>query len=255
MGRIPPPPFELVLVSDSVALARLTAGRAPGWGAGVAFPSAHAVVLRTDLPDLDRTLGHELGHLMLRTQTRTTLPLWFDEGYAAWANGELGRLEVLQLNLAVAEGQLPSFRELNVMLRGSASSAGLGYALAASAVAQLGRLAPPAGIDRLFEHLRGGEDFETSLTAATGLDLDDYEEAWQHALRRRYNLVTWLAAGGLWTVVALSLAFLHWYRRRRDRPRRAALDTGWVIDIDSLPHDEDNDTPRRPPVDQQAPRD
>src|SRR6266850_1706948 len=71
LGRRIPPPFTLILAADSAELARATRGRAPGWGAGVAFPAARTILLRADLPDLQQTLRHELAHLLLRTSIRS----------------------------------------------------------------------------------------------------------------------------------------------------------------------------------------
>jgi Peptidase MA superfamily len=229
IGRRTPPPFTLVVTADSAGLARVTRGRAPGWGAGVAFPGARTIILRADLPDLAQTLRHELAHLALRTAVRVRVPLWFDEGYAAWATGELGRAQSLELNLAVAAGRIPSLTELDGMLRGSASTADLAYALAASAVAEVSLRQPPGAMDRLIARLSAGEDFDAALTDATGLSPDRFEEAWQRSLRQRYSLMTWLAAGGMWALIAFSLGGLAWYRREQDRPRRAALDQGWVV--------------------------
>ena len=53
--------------------------------------------------------------------------------------------------------------------------------------------------------------------------------AWRLSIKRRYSLLTWLVAGGMWGLIAFSLAGLLWYRRRGDIPRRAALDEGWVV--------------------------
>jgi hypothetical protein len=248
LGRRTPPPFLLVLAADSAELARITMGHAPAWGAGVALPGARAILLRADLPDIRQTLRHELGHLVLRDAVRTRLPLWFDEGYASWGAGELGRLDVLSLNLAVASGKVPDFRELDGMLRGSATSAELAYALAASALEELARRPPPGGLAPLLTRLEAGEEFEPSLEAATGLTVTDFEEVWQQHLRRRYGLFTWLVAGGMWVVLAFSLAGLLWYRRRADRPRRAALDQGW-----ELPPPDDAGPPPVP-VDPATPR-
>lgn len=253
LGRRTPPPFVLVLVSDSQSLARVTRGRAPGWGAGVAFPAARTIILRADLPDIDQTLRHELAHLVLRTTVRGRLPLWFDEGYAAWGSGEFTRLASLELNLAVASGKLPTLEELNRMLRGSAVSADLAYALAASAVLEIVHRPPPGGLAPLLERLERGEDFETALTEATGLSLDRFEETWQLSLRRRYSLLTWLVAGGMWSLVALSLGGLLWYRRRRDVPRRAALDQGWIVEPDPIIPDSEAPAAEGPPVDREAP--
>jgi hypothetical protein len=203
-------------------------------------------MLRADLPDLSQTLRHELAHLVLREAVKVRVPLWFDEGYASWAAGELGRMESLELNLAVASGRLPSFESLDGMLRGSASSADLAYTLAASAVAELDRRAPAGVITRLIGHLAAGERFDEALVRSTGLTVDRYEESWQQALRRRYNLVTWLAAGGIWLVLAFGVIGLAWRRERREAPRRAALNTGWVVAADGEQPLDENLSPTVP---------
>jgi Peptidase MA superfamily len=237
LGRVSPPPFTLVLVDDSAALARVSRDRAPGWGAGVTFPLARTIILRADLPDIRQTLRHELGHLVLRSRVHGRLPLWFDEGYASWASGELGRMQSLELNLAVAAGRLPSLAELEGMLRGSASAADLAYALAASAVAEIADRPPPGGLAPMLARLEAGEPFDSALVASTGLSPDRFEHEWQQSMRHRYSLLTWLVAGGMWTLIAFSMGGLLWYRRRRDEPRRAALDNGWEIPSEASPAD------------------
>lgn len=238
IGRRAPPPFLLVLAEDSAALARLTRGRAPGWGAGVALPAVRTILLRADLPDLEQTLRHEVGHLILRTAVHTRLPLWFDEGYAAWASGEVERSLALELNLAVASGRIPDLDQLDGMLRGSARTADLAYALAASAVEEIARRQPPGGLERLINRLGAGESFPQALEAATGLTPDRFEVAWRRSLRRRFSLLTWLVAGGMWTLIGFSLAGLVWYRRERDRARRLALDIGWELGAETTPSGE-----------------
>ncbi len=254
LGRRRPPPFTLMLADDSLAMARLTRGRAPGWGAGVAFPGARAVILRADLPDLEQTLRHELGHLVLRDVVRGRLPLWFEEGYAVYGAGEFGRSDALALNLAVAAGRVPSLQELDAMLRGSATSADLAYALAASALEEIARRPAPGGLGPLLERLGAGEDFDAALLGATGLTEDRFEEAWRLGLRRRYNLITWVVTGGMWAILALSLGLLAWERRRRDRPRREALNVGWELPPEPPAADGDGTGTPPVPVDQRPPR-
>jgi hypothetical protein len=119
------------------------------------------------------------------------------------------------------------------MLRGTAPAADLGYGLAASAVADIARRPKPGGLAPLLARLSAGEEFDSALEAATGLSPDRFEESWQQGLRRRYSVLTWLVAGGMWAVIAMGLGGLLWYRRRRDRPRRAALDQGWVVQTET----------------------
>jgi hypothetical protein len=226
------PPFRLIVVADAQALARISRGRAPSWGAGIALPDPHIIIIRADLGELDRTLRHELAHLALHDAVKVRVPLWFDEGYAAWAAGEWDRLETLKLNLAVASGSRPELRELDGFLRGSANTADAAYALAVSAVLELARRNPSGTIEPLMTHLVSGEDFDSAVLETTGLTQSRFESEWQRSLRTRYGLITWLLAGGFWALVAFVLGGVLWARRRADRPRRAALDEGWVVPED-----------------------
>lgn len=208
----------------------LTSGRAPAWGAAIAEPGARTILLRADQDDLPRTLRHELAHLALHEAVAVRVPLWFDEGYAAWAAGEWERFGGLELNLAVVRGAIPSLTALDGALRGSASTADAAYALAASAVTELARRNPTGTLTPLLQHLERGEDFDAAVLATTGLTLDRFEDGWRRAVRRRYTWGQWLIAGGGWAVAGVLVLWLVRRRRRADRARRAALDVGWVVE-------------------------
>ncbi len=229
LGARRPGPLRLIIVPDGRYLDSLTSGRAPAWGAAVALPGARTILLRADQGDLYRTLRHELAHLALHESVKVRVPLWFDEGYAAWAAGEWSRFEGLELNFAVVRGRLPDFRELDGALRGSATTADAAYALAASAVIELSRRNPSGSLTPLMARLIEGDDFEAAVLATTGLTIAQFETEWRKTLRRRYSLVTWLMAGGGWGILVFSLWLVVRARRRADLPRRAALDEGWEI--------------------------
>ncbi len=235
LGRRSPEPFRLVVVPDARRMDSLTGGRAPKWGAAVALPDPRTIVLRADAEDLARTLRHELAHLALHQEVRVRVPLWFDEGYAGWAAGEWDRLALLELNLAVVRGALPSLSALDGALRAEANTADAAYALAVSAVSELARRNPTGTLGPLLQRLKDGNSFEAAVLATTGLTLDRFEEQWQQTVRRRYSLITWLLAGGGWLLVALGVLGLVHFRRRADRGRRAALDEGWVVEPESEP--------------------
>jgi Peptidase MA superfamily len=225
--------LRLVLVPDVRRLDSLTRGRLPRWSSAVALPSERTIVLRADDADLSRTLQHELAHLILHQAVRVRVPLWFDEGYAAWAAGEWERLGALELNLAVVRGAIPDLTELDGALRASSSTAEAAYALAASAVTELARRNPSGSLTPLLSRLEGGQDFEAAVRATTGLTLDRFEQNWQRTVRRRYSLGTWLIAGGGWFLIAILILVLPRLRRRADRARRAALDQGWEVEPES----------------------
>lgn len=244
LGRRSAGPLRLIVVPDGHLLDSLSGGRAPAWGAAIALPGARTILIRGDTPDAFEILRHELAHLVLHDAVRVRVPLWFDEGYASWAAGEWDRLEELQLNLAVARGSVPELRELDAALRGGRAQARVAYALAVTAVLELARRNPTGTLDPLLARLGAGEDFEAAVLRTTGLSPDRFEEDWRRAVRRRYGLFTWLAAGGFWAVVALAVLGVWWRRRQLDRPRRAALDIGWTV---SEPEDADTLDPDAPP--------
>lgn len=240
LGRRSAGSVRLVLAPDQETFSRIGRGRAPGWGVGLAFPSSRTIVLRRDDPDLTGTLRHELAHLVLHGAIHGRMPLWFDEGYASWAAGEFGRDDVLALNFAVIRRRIPTLRELDAALRGTSNTAATAYPLAASAVLELARRSRSGTITPLMNRLAAGDGFGDAVLGTTGFTLDQFDVAWQRAIRRRYSVVTWLAASGMWLLLASGVVAGYAYRRRRDRPRRAHLDVGWDV-----PDWEETEVPRK----------
>lgn len=235
LGEVDVTPLTLVVVADADGFERWSQGRVPRWGAGLTVPARRLIVIRFDAGTPLKTLRHELAHLAFHSRVPVRVPLWFSEGYAAVAAGEHGRLDALQLNFAVAIGRVPGLRELDGALRGTSGDAGAAYALAADAVNEVARRHPGGSLKPLLDRLSDGEDFGLALEASTGLDVDGFDERWQQAVRKRYNLGIWAITGGAWGVIALLLVFLSAIRRHQDAPRRAALDDGWVIPDESEP--------------------
>jgi len=229
LGTSTPGVLSIIIARNGAALDSIVGGRAPSWGVGFADPATRTILLRADAPDVHRTLRHELAHLALHDRVRVRVPLWFDEGYAGWAAGEWARLGGLELNLAVARGAVPELRDLDGELRRSPGSVGPAYALAMSAVLELARRHPDGRLDPLINRLAAGDEFDAAVQATTGLSLTRFEDAWRRSVRSRYTVATWLVAGGAWVLVATAVLALGFWRRRRDRGRRAALDEGWPI--------------------------
>lgn len=227
--------LRLVIAGDSQAFREVTRGRLPGWGAGAAFPGGRTIVLRADAGDVMGTLRHELAHLALHQAVRGRVPLWFDEGYATMASGQWDLFDRLGLNLAVARGRVPGLKALDGELRASEQSADAAYALAATAVMDLARRNPSGTLDPLFQQLTAGVRFEDAVIATTGLSLDRFDEAWRKGVRARFGLVTWMLGTGIWLAMALLVLVGYDVRRRRDAPRRAALDAGWTYPPEEPP--------------------
>jgi len=235
LGRRIPGPLRLIVVRGQGQADRLLHGPVPSWGAGFALPGARTIIIRADAGDPREILRHELAHFALHDAVKSRVPLWFDEGYASVAAGEWGRLLALRLNLSVARGNVPGFFELDRSLRGNAPTAEAAYALAASAVALLARRHPEHSLAPLLTRLMDGMGFDEAVLATTGWPLGRFEVEWEKDVRRHYGLFIWAAAGGFWAVIGGLLAVGVWWRRRRDRPRRLALDEGWVVEPDEGP--------------------
>ena len=241
LGRRTAGPIRLIVVPDAAGFAEVTGGRAPAWGAGVAVPGARTILLRADAGDLATTLRHEIAHLVLDGAVRSRRPLWFDEGYATWAAGEFDRIDALALNLAVVRGRVPELPALDRSLRGSAGEADAAYALAATAVIELAARNPSGSIEPLLGKLAEGVPFDEAVLATTGLTVGRFEIEWRRTVRRRYGLLAWTAAGGLWIIVAVVVLVAARVRRHTDAPRREALDIGWEVPPDEeLPDDLDH---------------
>jgi hypothetical protein len=251
LGRRAPGPIQLMVAPDAEAFLRVSRGRAPAWGVGLAIPGGRAIVVRADAPDPHEALRHELAHLALHAAIRVRVPLWFDEGYAVMAAGEWDRMETLRLNLAVVRGAVGNLSSLDAALRQSEAEAATAYALAGSAVMLLARSNPGQSLDALVRKLEGGTGFEEAVAITTGYTLGTFERAWQKDLRNRYGWLVWLAAGGGWAILGVLILVLARWRRRRDAPRRAALDTGWDVTEDEAPVR--NETPH--PIDPDRPAD
>lgn len=232
LGTRDPGPVRLIVAADEAQMRELTGGRAPSWGAGIAIPGARTILVRADARDPLTILRHELAHLALRRAVRVSVPRWFDEGYAAYAAGEWDRLDAIQLNLTVARGGAPELAELDAALRGRAPDAEASYALAMSAVLELARRNPSGTLQPILSLLESGVEFPAAVARTTGLTEGQFAVEWHRTIRSRYGLLTWVMAGGFWAVIAVAVLGARWFRRRADRPRRAALDEGWVVPPD-----------------------
>jgi hypothetical protein len=232
IGALPQRPIRLILAGTRARFDSLTRGRLPRWSEGAAFPDLGTIVLLTDRPAVrPSALRHELAHLALRWYVGQPVPLWFEEGYAAVAAEEWGRLDALRLNWQLARGVRMDLDEVDRALRGAPGDAETGYALATTAVLLLYRWGGKRGLDPLLGNLGREPTFDAALRATYHVTEGDFEARWQRDVASRYGWVSWAAAMGLfWAAIGGLLAALVMLRRRRDRARRAALDDGQLLD-------------------------
>ncbi|MBI4419254.1 MAG: hypothetical protein HY560_00355 [Gemmatimonadetes bacterium] len=226
LGPLPPRPIRLVLAPTRAIFDSLTRRRMPAWSEGTAFPDAGVVVLRSDhLSIRSSALRHELAHLALRWRVGRPLPLWFEEGYAAYAAAEWDRLDALRLNWQIARGVRMDLDQVDRALRGDAADAATAYALATTAVLLLDRWGRDRGLTPLIENLARESGFDAALRVTYHVTAGDFEARWQREVASRYGWLGWAGAVGLfWAMAGTLMVILVALRRRRDRARKAGLD-------------------------------
>jgi hypothetical protein len=236
---------------------------APEWGAAIAVPSEHRIVMQgssagSDAGDPLKVLRHELAHLALHERMGDAPPRWFDEGYASFVAGEWDRESVLATNLALALRGMPTLEELEGGFYSSASRAEAAYALAHRAVAEMAAMDPERGLALFFQRWREQGSLDVALRQAYGITEAAFEQRWRDRTRRRYGGLALFADV---TIAALALFVivmpLYIIRRRRDRRKLEAMiaaDTAaeqrekeMVIDellrsVSAEPHSDGNDS-------------
>ena len=228
-----PRPHERALIAiapDARRFREWTGSGAPDWGAAIAIPDEHRIVMQgssagSDAGDPRSVLRHELAHLALHETLGPLPPRWFDEGYAGYAAGEWSRDEVLSANFGLVMYGIPaSLDSLEDRFHGGASRASGAYALAYRAVSDLAALDPQRGLSLFFEYWKATGSMDQAMRRAFGLTKSGFESEWRSRTMRRYGL---LAVAANLTLLFALIAFLvlplSYLRRRRDRLRMEAL--------------------------------
>lgn len=215
------------LAPDAVRFDSLTGGRAPEWGAGVAFPQRGIIVIpgyvsqRTGTHELPHILRHELAHVALQRQLgEAFVPRWFTEGYATWAAGQLDVDAGWQLRLALVTERAPPLDSLTLDWPLLSSDARIAYLLSASAMGYLYSLGSDASLERLFDVWAETGDFEASLREVYVISSPQFERLWRSHVKRRFGWFQVLAQTAfIWVIAALLVVALFIIRRRRNRTR------------------------------------
>jgi len=225
----PREPVTLQIAPDQRRFREWSGAGAPEWGAAIAIPEEHRIVMQgrsagSDAGDPREVVRHELAHLALHEALGDRPPRWFDEGYASYAARELTRDDVLAANVALALRGMPHLDELDDAFSGSNQMVQAAYALSYRAVVELAQLDTANGLTRFFENWKRTGTFNLAMRATYGMTSAEFDQRWREKTRRRYGV---LALVGDFTLagafVALLLAPLYIARRRRDRRRMAAL--------------------------------
>jgi hypothetical protein len=141
-------------------------------------------------------------------------PRWFDEGTAMFESGDAGMWDSFRVGRALATGQMLWLGEIENVLGFQRERAYLAYQESREAVDFLVRSRGREVLGDMVRAMRGGAGFDAAFQTATGIGLDEFEQAWAADLKRKYRWVV-LFDYSLWTAAAMSGLFLLAYTVKR----------------------------------------
>ncbi|RME24195.1 MAG: hypothetical protein D6800_08985 [Candidatus Zixiibacteriota bacterium] len=250
---------EVYVVEHQAVFDSLIGGSMPDWGAGVALPYRHTIVVKSPrVFRVNRSLGellaHEYAHLALHDRLGLGRPpRWLDEGMAMMVSREWTWWDDLALNRTAVFGHLLSLSDIEHVNRFSQSQAQLAYSEAYLAVAYLYKEYGKPSMQRLLDSLAAGRSLDKALMGAIGSDTKEFEQEFASYLRGRFNLVMLFAdTMYFWFALAILVViggFLRYKRRRRYYQKWQAEEQFQSTDFDygdpDNPEQIDDDEPWR----------
>ncbi len=225
-----PSGVKVLLAPDEAAFQRLTGGRAPDWGAGVALPDQSTIVMPAYVSDRgrgwsdSRVLRHEWAHIGLHQYLEgLRVPRWFSEGYAQWASGGWDWSEGWKLRVALARDRNP-LDSLDLSWPRDQERAQTAYLLSATTIEYLVVQSSPRALEILLSRWKQGGNFERAFRSTYGVTTGQFEEDWRRYVKDRYGWLFVLSHSAVfWMFLSLAMAGMVGIRRRARRERLARL--------------------------------
>lgn len=161
--------------SEGYDIATITLGMAMG---------GDTIVILATAADADRTIAHELSHIVIGAFTDNPLgglPTWLDEGLAMYAEGDLRSENQADLDRAIRTNTLISVRSLSAYT-GDPSQVDLFYGECYSVVKFLIDTYGADKMDLLLRTFKKGVYQEDALREVYGFGLDELEARWREAI-------------------------------------------------------------------------
>jgi len=161
--------------SESYDIATITLGMAMG---------GDTIVILSTAADADRTIAHELSHIVIGAFTDNPLgglPTWLDEGLAMYAEGDLRGENQSDLDRAIRTNTLISVRSLSAYT-GDPSQVDLFYGECYSVVKFLIDTFGADKMDALLKTFKRGVYQEDALREVYGFGLDELDARWREAI-------------------------------------------------------------------------
>ncbi|MCH9032614.1 MAG: hypothetical protein IIB00_10200 [candidate division Zixibacteria bacterium] len=225
LGGIQRIEYSVYLVESASRFDSLVGEGFPHWGAAVAIPSKHLIIIKApELTTFDRSPGalaaHEFAHLSLSHIIGRPPPRWLDEGFAMYVADEGQFVSVSDLALATLFGSMIDLEEIDKINSFDQKRAQLGYSESYLAFQHLFEYYGPEAVRELCLSLRGGATIDEALMIATGADLQGFQDEVFEVIKMRYGIVTVLIDSTLfWGLLALLIPLGYFLNRMRRKKR------------------------------------
>jgi len=212
----PPNPLRIYVypsADDLRAALRLT-GR--DWVGGHAHPDLGVILVsatnpRTAAIELEKTIPHELSHMLLYEATGANygaIPIWFDEGLATlFEEAANGDYETILEEAVITNSTIP-FAELCQSFPTESSKALIAYAQSSSFIRYIQAEYGNFAILQMIRALADGADCQSVTTRAIDRTLEELNEEWLEDLSPQSFPERLWQQGGIWLVAVLVGFFL-----------------------------------------------
>jgi hypothetical protein len=142
------------------------------------------VLLHGTHADVDRTIAHELTHVVVGVATENPyndIPAWLNEGLAMYNEGDLRGGNQTALEAAVREDRLHSIRSLTAPT-GKAEEVNLWYGEAYSVVEFLIQTYGKEKMAELLAVFKEGTPYDEAMIRVYGFDQDELDTRWRESL-------------------------------------------------------------------------
>lgn len=220
---------HVALPADQMQFGQMQPGSPPHWADGTAWPAHGWIYLRhprlrsPGAAPLETVLDHELVHVLMgRAFAPNRAPRWLDEGTAQVFAGELGPETTRQLARGLIGRDLYTLQELDWGFPRDRAGAQLAYAQSADFVAFFRAEYGEEAFRTLLHQLAAGAEIQGAVRTATGLFLEDVDQAWRSRLSRPRLVLSALGAvDAMWFFTGVlgffGVIVIHIRQRRKRR--------------------------------------
>jgi hypothetical protein len=221
-----PDSLDIFIVATQAAFDTLAGNAIPDWGAGVAIPFRHRIVIKSPriMPG-DKSLGeltaHEYTHMVMAFAVGyREVPRWLDEGMAMYLSAEWSWDDNVAMARAVIVGGAIPLEDIERLNRFTAPKAQVAYSESFLAFKYFLDTYGQSSLRILLSGIASGQDVDDALLVAIGADYGAFEREFAAYLHGRYNIVSFLFDSNLFWIVLAILAVIGFIVARLRRRRR-----------------------------------